>query len=355
MKLQLHLRLSLGLLFSLAGLVAVHAAEPVAEIKPEQLDQLIVDLDANEFAIRERASKELTKIGLPAIERLTSAATSKSLEQAHRSLGILEQMLENDEAVSDAAEQALSLIARQQNTWSAQRADLALQQTRVHKQRKCLDKVKALGGEVLDEGTDENGELSYLTLIIKQENWKGTDKDIRLLRSLPALRTLSVFGPVFNETQLLSLSDLKELPALNLYATKLSNDGLARLQTAMPYTRIDRRNGGMLGISGDQIGGNGCMVNTVQPGSAAAAAGIEPEDVVVSIDGKEVDSFSELTKLISEKSGGDAVKLKIKRGEQLLDKEAKLGEWKPEHLKNGFSGGGNTIILQNGQRIIMAK
>jgi C-terminal processing protease CtpA/Prc len=261
-------------------------------------------------------------------------------------------MLDGDETLADAAEQALSQIARQQNTWSAQRADLALEQTRLLKQHKSLDKVKALGAEVVDESVDENGELSYLTLIIKQENWKGTDKDLRLLRSLPSLRSLSVFGPVFSETQLTTLGELKELVSLNLYATKLSNDGLARLQTAMPYTRIDRRNGGMLGISGDQIGGNGCIVNTVQPDSAAAAAGIEPEDIVLSIDGKEVDSFSELTKHISEKSGGDVVKLKIKRGGQTLDKEAKLGDWKPEHVKNGFRAGGNVIILQNGQRII---
>jgi hypothetical protein len=355
MKLHLLLLLSLGLLLAFTGIASVPAAEPAADITPATIDQLIADLDANEFAVRENASKKLAKVGLPAVDRLTQAATSKSLEQAHRSLGILEQMLDGDDAVADAAEQALSQVARLQNTWSAQRADLALQQTRLLKQRKCLDKIVALGAEVVDEGSDENGELNYLTLIIKQENWKGNDKDLRLLRNLPSLRSLSVFGPVFNESQLHSLSDLKELPALNLYATKLSNDGLAKLQTAMPYTRIDRRNGGMLGISGDQIGGNGCMVNTVQPGSAAAAAGIEAEDIVLSIDGKEVDSFSELTKMISEKSGGDVVKLKIKRGEQELDKEAKLGEWKPEHLKNGFRGGGNTIILQNGQRIIMAK
>ncbi len=351
---QLLTRLTLGFLLALGCMASLTAAEPAAEITPEKLDQLIADLDANEFAIRDRASTALVKIGLPAIDRLTQAATSKSLEQAHRSLGALEQMLDSEEAVSDAAEQALSQIARQQNTWSAQRADLALEQTRLLKQRKSLDKVKALGAEVVDEGVDENGELSYLSIIIKQESWKGTDNDLRLLRSLPSLRSLSVFGPVFNETQLQTLSELKDLAALNLYATKLSNDGLAKLQNVMPYTRIDRRNGGMLGISGDQIGGNGCMVNSVQPDSAAAAAGIEPEDVVVSIDGKEVESFSDLTKLISEKSGGDVVKLKIKRGEQTLDKEAKLGEWKPEHIKNGFRGG-NTIILQNGQRIIMAK
>jgi hypothetical protein len=351
MKMSFRL-LTLALLFAV---VPSSAEEPAADNTPAKLDQLVADLDANEFAVRERASTALVKLGLPAIGRLTQSATSKSLEQAHRSLGVLEQLLEGEESVADAAEQALSQISRQQNTWSAQRADLALQQTRLLKQRKCLDKVKALGAEVVDEGTDENGELSYVTLVIKAESWKGTDKDLRLLRSLPSLRSLSVFGSVFNESQLLSLTELKELTALNLYATKLSNAGLTKLQAEMPYTRIDRRNGGMLGVSGDQIGGNGCMVNTVQPDSAAAAAGIEPEDVILSMDGKEVDSFSELTKHISEKSGGDVVKLKIQRGLEKLDKEVKLGEWKPEHLKNGFRGGGNTIILNNGQRIIMAK
>ena len=350
---QLITRLTFGFLLTLGCMTCVSAAEPTTDISPEKLDQLIADLDANEFLVRERASKELVKIGLPAIDRLMQSASSKSLEQAHRSLGALEQMLASDEAQAEAAEQALHTISRQQNSWSAQRAELALEQTRALKQSASIEKARALGAEI-EQAVDQTGE-EVLTMIIKNEDWKGTAKDLRLLRNLPALRYLSVFGPVFNETQMMSLGELKELTSLNLYATKLSNDGLAKLQAAMPYTRIDRRNGGMLGISGDQIGGNGCMVNTVQPDSAAAAAGIEPEDVVLNIDGKEVESFNDLTKMISEKSGGDVVKLKIKRGEQLIDKEAKLGEWKPEHIKNGFRGGGNTIILQNGQRIIMAK
>ncbi len=342
-------RIALGLLLAFSGLATLRAVEPAAEVTSAKIDQLIADLDANEFAVREHASTALIKLGLPAIDRLTQAATSKSLEQAHRSLGILEQLLSEDEAISDAAEAALYKISRQQNSWSAQRADLALQQSGVLKQKASMDKARALGAEI-DEGIDATGE-EVLTMVIKADAWKGTDKDLRLFRKLPSLRMVSVFGPVFNESQLVSLGEIKDLTALNLYATKLSNAGLTKLQDEMPYTRIDRRNGGMLGVSSDQSGGNGCLINTVQPNSAAAAAGLEPEDVILSIDGKEVESFSELTQHIAEKSGGDTVQLKLQRGEQKLDKEVKLGEWKPEHLKSGFSGG--NLILNNGQRIII--
>ncbi|MGC4004479.1 MAG: PDZ domain-containing protein [Pirellulales bacterium] len=131
----------------------------------------------------------------------------------------------------------------------------------------------------------------------------------------------------------------------------MDNDGLQTLQATLPRTVIDRRNGGLLGISGDRGLTDACMVTTVQPNSAAAVAGIEPDDQIVSLDGKKVESFSELTQTIAEKSGGDKVAVTVKRGEQTLEKQVVLGEWKPEHLRTNAIG--QQMMIQNGQQIIL--
>jgi regulator of sigma E protease len=44
-------------------------------------------------------------------------------------------------------------------------------------------------------------------------------------------------------------------------------------------------------------------VDTVQPGSAAAAAGFQPGDLVVAIDGRAVDSFSDMQRIVSTSAG----------------------------------------------------
>ena len=54
-------------------------------------------------------------------------------------------------------------------------------------------------------------------------------------------------------------------------------------------------------------------VDTVQPNSAAAAAGFQAGDLVLSIDGTAIDSFSDMQRLVSG-AAGDTLKITIDRG-----------------------------------------
>ena len=62
-------------------------------------------------------------------------------------------------------------------------------------------------------------------------------------------------------------------------------------------------------------------VDTVQAGSAAAAAGIQSGDIITAIDGKEIESFSDMQRIVSI-SAGQTLVLTIKRGQNLLDVRA---------------------------------
>jgi regulator of sigma E protease len=56
-------------------------------------------------------------------------------------------------------------------------------------------------------------------------------------------------------------------------------------------------------------------VDTVQADSAAAAAGIQPGDIITAIDGSTIESFSDMQRIVSTKAG-QALSLDIKRGDK---------------------------------------
>ena len=62
-------------------------------------------------------------------------------------------------------------------------------------------------------------------------------------------------------------------------------------------------------------------VASVQADSAAAAAGIQPGDIITAIDGKEIESFSDMQRIVSTKAG-QTLLLTIKRGQNLVDVRA---------------------------------
>jgi regulator of sigma E protease len=54
-------------------------------------------------------------------------------------------------------------------------------------------------------------------------------------------------------------------------------------------------------------------VDTIQPDSAAAAAGFKPSDLVVSINGRKIDSFADMQRLVST-SAGESLDIVVERG-----------------------------------------
>jgi regulator of sigma E protease len=58
-------------------------------------------------------------------------------------------------------------------------------------------------------------------------------------------------------------------------------------------------------------------VDTVQADSAAAAAGIQPGDIITAIDGTAIESFSEMQRIVSTKAG-QALRIEIKRGDAAI-------------------------------------
>jgi serine protease Do len=71
---------------------------------------------------------------------------------------------------------------------------------------------------------------------------------------------------------------------------------------------------------------HGAMVRTVEPGSPSAAAGLEPGDVIVEVDGVAVRDAAHLRRQIAMKGATADVALKVIRGGRPLDLRARTGE-----------------------------
>jgi S1-C subfamily serine protease len=69
----------------------------------------------------------------------------------------------------------------------------------------------------------------------------------------------------------------------------------------------------------------GARVHSVMEGSAAARAGILPGDVITEIEGVTLHSFDHLRRIVYSRKPGEAVKLKVRRGTEVLDVEPRLG------------------------------
>ena len=74
---------------------------------------------------------------------------------------------------------------------------------------------------------------------------------------------------------------------------------------------------------------DGVLVKEVTENTAAAEAGIEPGDLIVEMDGKPVRNITELINVMKKKKIGDKVKIKLKRGDEIIEIEATLREPPP--------------------------
>lgn len=68
----------------------------------------------------------------------------------------------------------------------------------------------------------------------------------------------------------------------------------------------------------------GVFVQTVESGSAGEAAGVKEEDIILSVDGKEVNTNNQLQTIIASKYPGESVTLKIFRDGKTIEKKVVL-------------------------------
>ncbi|MEM9659119.1 MAG: trypsin-like peptidase domain-containing protein [Planctomycetota bacterium] len=80
----------------------------------------------------------------------------------------------------------------------------------------------------------------------------------------------------------------------------------------------------VLGVSGRTIEGQ-CEITQVHPGLPAAAAGIEPGDIVLAVDNRPIASFDKLVDIVYFKRPGQRLNLKVLRSDRELELTVRIG------------------------------
>ncbi len=367
--------LSLALVATWTAVAAGQPRKPRNPPSELEIKQWVEDLGADQYFLRDAATRKLKAAGVAAVGPVGEALSGRELEVSVRAANILQQLaVSGDLEAERAAREALLKVAELRVTAASRRAQDALNKLDALRQQRALDVLVHLGARQ-DRQHAETGLLTPDDLFeLRIDNsWRGTDQDLEMLKwlidvdqitfegkrvdpkwirhieQMPNVSIVKIKRVEINDQTLAHLIKLTRLryikllyvPITNnglahiekcaqlekvlLYGTKVTEPGADRLRMAM-VAEVDRRDGAFLGISPDRLG-PGWLINTVSPGSAAANAGIQRNDMIVSYDGKEVTDFVQLTSLISKHPPGSTVPIGIRRGGSVIEKKITLGEW----------------------------
>ncbi|WP_186767417.1 PDZ domain-containing protein [Blastopirellula retiformator] len=385
------------LLFVACDIFAQDPAEstPAAQPTPQQPEmsaaevrRLIAKLDSERFLIREDATEKLSHAGPEAIDELTAAVASGSLEKSIRCIHILKRFTLGDDINAEiAATERLELIAASGNDGVSQYAQDTLNRVATLQEERSRRVLRSLGMKFSEympaPGFVDPSRGPSVTI---DETYKGGPKELYYLRQLRFIEDVQMSGEKITAEYLkqvalmenVRLLTLKETPNVDgdalaalgpllhqlenirlyylpvgdqvipmfgkmgrlikaeLYGTELSDKGKAELfaQFGNDPRRMDIRNGAFLGVQGQTIAESPCTVQDVPREGSAFAAGVKRGDVIQQVDGQDVPHFTALTEVLRDKDVGDKIKMKILRDNQPIELTVTLGKWpmRPEYV-----------------------
>jgi hypothetical protein len=119
-------KLFASLIVVLAAAAVIKAEENAVVVSAARIAELVKQLDDDDFALREAAVSELTKIGPAAAVPVAQAARGESLEAATRAFAVLDKWLEGDQGTRAAAREELGKLAQGPEASTATRRARAL-------------------------------------------------------------------------------------------------------------------------------------------------------------------------------------------------------------------------------------
>ena len=302
------------------------ADEPVGP-QPEHasISRGIADLASSDYARREAATRDLARSGSAVVRPLAEAIhRADDLEVCSRGIEILQELLVgDDEQAASEAERVLEQLSGHDDAAASRMALATLEFHNVALAEESQLRLESLGASIETTMIPDGRVGLHVTL---NDQWTGTPDDLRFIARLPDVLQLSIHGVRLDDESVRQLSRLRRVDQLALFNTDLSDDAAARLDAALPGTKVDLRKGGKLGVGGQPLLVP-CVITQVQPGSAADKAGIRVGDVIRSFDGQQVETFEDLTNKIGSRGPGDKVEVGVERGGTVFDTELALDGW----------------------------
>ncbi len=299
------------------------AAENGPAATAEQISGWIAQLDANEYLVREQATRDLLGAGEAALEALLAAANGDRPEPADRAVWILLRLgqSEDNELAIAALERLVELrdrprLVEKAEAHLAERAVVA-----------CEAHLAPLGAElaVKFEPVDVGNMVPMLEVILGPE-WQGSIDDLRGVARLRHQLHFRLEGKFIDDGAVKLFAERDKLSHLQLRDTNVTPAAVDAIKKDHPDATIYMRNDALLGVAA-QNHPQGAMVQHVERESAAATAGILPGDVITSLDGQPLPDFDRLTVRIAQHRPGDTIDVEVLRGDETKKLSATLGSW----------------------------
>ena len=153
-----------------------------------------------------------------------------------------------------------------------------------------------------------------------------TAESIRHLRPPHRINALELRYIRMDEAKLKAIEQASVRNTLYLVGTGVSNERVEEMREKLPGLDIMLRCGGFLGVVCVRPDAPYCQVDDVIPGSGAAMAGLQVNDVVIGIDGVRISRFEDLQKQVDTHIPGDKIKLRFRRQNEILEGTATLGK-----------------------------
>jgi hypothetical protein len=282
----------------------------------------IRDLNGDQYLVRETATIHLCQAGQAAFDLLFEATCGVHPEAAERAIWILQQAaLTADSATQLAALERLIKVQDRPAVASAAQRRFAEVRHRL-----AIEQLAELGGQFISKRFDHQLGQELPNRVRLDANWHGGDEGLRVVAEIRETPLVQIHHAKVTLKGLQELSAMAHLRELHVYGAELEPAELEKLRAELPNVLIDYRRGAMLGVKGD-VQAPAAVVTSVQPGTAAAAAGILPGDIIRQLDGQSVNNFPHLVELIGKLREGDRASLQIARGTETFTLEVQFGKW----------------------------
>ena len=367
----------LGSLLAAQGRESTQPADVVTSAEPtaEEVAKWVAQLRADQYYVRDAATRNLITAGFVAVEAVTKALDNSDLEVTSRGIFVLQRLaLAGDLRTEEAARLALEKLAAARVTAAARRAADALDTLQELKQQQALKQLESLGAKIDPQHTEVGLTVVPALAVEVGAEWRGQEQDLRRLKWLQNVEQITLGGKRVTDRWVAHIRDMQNLTIVKINKAAISSAALENLK-ALPRLRyvkllyvpigddavdrlkecpqiekvlaygtgltldgelrlkalgmdVDRRRGAFLGISVPRRNeGSDWSIDHVTANSAADKAGLKTGDVIVKYGERDVNDFDTLMAMIAANDAGDKVTIEIRREAEILVKEITFGFW----------------------------
>lgn len=298
---------------------AIPAGQP-PQLTDDQVPELIDQLAATDFGVRQRAITSLQTVSSKQVTTLVTAAENRSdAEICRRLFELLENLyISDDESRVTAASEALETAAFSDRWIVAETAGDVLDRQWRRRSKLAIQELQTLGARFNSDNLEQfapgpGGRNAFLFQPINMaqlqinvdKSWKGGERGIQLLERLGTV--VGATGPVGEVRLAIYLIDHHPL----------NDPEIIRLKSAFGDARVVTRGRVCLGITNNLFFGEekGCRVGEVKENTSAHSAGIQTDDIILAVDGMEIQDFDHLVQLLRKYDVGDKVQMDVIRGD----------------------------------------